>query len=75
MTLFNKKKNDVPAVLYTLNKRLKTAREKQETKFYYPLWEHEVDIVRAWALRNRLIVEPDHITDGDIYYKFYGYRI
>ena len=74
MSLFKKKKK-VPAVIYSLEKRLAEARRKNESYFYYPLWEHEVDIVRAWALRNHFIVEPDHITDGNVYYKFYGYRI
>lgn len=73
MSLFRKKK-EIPAVIYSLNECLKNAREKQEASFYYPLWEHEVDIARAWALQKHMMVEPDHKTDNNIFYKFWGYK-
>lgn len=74
MTLFKKKK-ETPALIYVLNQKLKEAREKEETSFYYPLWEHEVKLARSWGIQNRLLIEPDHQTNGNIIYKFYGYKV
>lgn len=74
MTMFKKKK-EKPAVIYSVELELQKAREKKATSFYYPLWDSEVDLVRAWAIRNHMWLEPDHITDGNVFYKFYGYKL
>lgn len=74
MTLFKKKKQK-PAIIYTLELELQKAREQKLLSFYYPLWEHEVKLAQAWALRNRMWTEPDHVTDGNTFYKFYGYKL
>ena len=48
---------------------------KGETSFYYSLEEDEVSKAMAWGIRNRVGIEPDHITNGKTYYKFYGYSL
>jgi hypothetical protein len=71
MTLF-KKKTQKPALLFCLKQQLENAKEKGETSFYYPLWEHEISLAAAWATHQHMLIEKDHITDGNVYYKFYG---
>lgn len=71
MTLF-KKKTQKPALLFCLKQQLENAKEKGETAFYYPLWEHEISLAAAWATHQHMLMEKDHITDGNVYYKFYG---
>ena len=74
MTLF-KKKNKQPALNFSLDRELRHARLKKQTSFYYPLKEDEVSKGMAWGIKNRVAIEPDHITDGTTYYKFYGYSL
>ena len=74
MTLFKKKKH-APALYYTLDQNLRHARIKGEASFYYSLEEDEVSKAMAWGIRNRVGIEPDHITNGKTYYKFYGYSL
>ena len=71
--LFKKKKSTPPALLVSLDRALEYARVRKEASFYYPLEEHEVSQAMAWAIRNRVAVQPDHITDGTLIYKFFGY--
>lgn len=75
MSLFKKKKNTPPALLYSLDKELEYARARKETSFYYHLMDGEVDQAMAWGVRNRVGIQPDHITDGKLYYKFYGFSL
>ena len=74
MSLFKKKK-ETPAIIYSLEARLQEAKDKKELSFYYPLWEHEVEVVKGWALRKHVMVEIDHISDKNIFYKFWGYKL
>ena len=73
MSLF-KKKPEKTALIYVLDNKLKTAHEKKESYFYYPLWDKEVKMAASWATHNHILMEKDHQTDGNIYYKFYGIR-
>ena len=73
MSLF-KKKQEIPAVIYSLENRLQEAKDKKEFYFYYPLWDYELDTVRGWAMRKHIMVEVDHKTDKNIFYKFWGYK-
>ncbi len=73
MTLFKNKKKNQPALYFTLDRKLRHARRKSQTSFYYPLDDHEVDIAMAWGIRNRVGIEVSHVTDDKTYYKFYGY--
>lgn len=73
MALFKKNKKFFPALYYSLDKELERARKQKKNCFYYPLEDHEVSKAMAWGIRNRIGIEPDHITEGVIYYKFYGY--
>lgn len=72
MPLFKKKKPK-PAIIYVLEERLKNAKERGEKYFFYPLWSHELMLVKAWGVRNHIIIEPDHITDNNVFYKFFGF--
>lgn len=73
--LFKKKKNTQPALIVSLDKKLNHARARKEANFYYPLEEHEVSKAMAWGIRNRVGIQPDYISDGVIYYKFFGYSL
>ena len=75
MILFKKKKKEKPALFYCLEEQFQNAKEKGELAFYYPLWDHEVKLATAWAIHHHMMIEKDHITDNNIYYKFYGYKI
>lgn len=69
MTLF-KKRTEQPSVIYSLNECLQRARDKHNTSFYYPLFEADVNAVKKWGNKNNVRVEIDHVTDGNVYYKF-----
>jgi len=75
MTLFKKKKNKKSALYFSLDHELNSARIRGQTSFYYPLNEDEVSKCMAWGIKNRVAIEPDYITDGITYYKFYGYSL
>ena len=55
MTLFKNKKREKPALLYILEEKLREAREKKETSFYYPLWDHEVLLATSWAVSHHIM--------------------
>lgn len=74
MTLFKNKKHEKPALLYVLEEKLREAREKKENCFYYPLWDHEVLLATSWAVSHHMMVEKDHQTDNNIFYKFWGIK-
>lgn len=78
MSLFKcvRKNKNQPAVLYSIDLKIKEAREKHERHFYYPLDDKEVDMVRAYCMSQyRALVEVDHKTNDTIVYKIYGYSI
>lgn len=76
MTLFKKKKKpSTTPIYYTLDTELIRARRQEKTSFYYPLKENEVDKAMTWGIRNRVGIQIDHITEGKIYYKFFGYSM
>ena len=69
MSLFKcvRKNRSQPAVFYSIDLKIKEAREKKERCFYYALKSEEVDIVRAYCLSQyRALVEVDHKTDNTI---------
>lgn len=74
MTLFKNKKQQKPALIYVLEQLLTGAREKKEGSFYYPLWDHEVTMAASWATRHHIMMEKDHKTDNNIFYKFWGIK-
>ena len=71
MTLFKNKKN-IPALHYTLNKKLQEKRDAGEHSFYYTVREDESLQVMAWASKNHIWASIDHMTIGikEITYKF-----
>jgi len=74
MPLFKNKKKKFPdSIYYELDTELIRARVREQTSFYYPLAEADRDKAMAWGIRKRISIEPDYITDGVVYYKFYGY--
>lgn len=78
MSLFKcvRKNKNQPAVLYSIDLKIKEAREKNERSFYYALKNEEVDIVRTYCMSQyRALVEVDHKTNNTIVYKIYGYSI
>lgn len=78
MTLFkNKRKNkECHAILYSIDTKIKEAREKKETHIYCALKAEEVDLVRSYCLSHyRALVEVDHKTENTIVYKIYGYSL
>ncbi len=75
MTLFKKKPQNKSAIIYLLEDRLEIARENKENSFYYLLTEGDLKLVRPWAEHHGIVMQVDHITDGNIFYKFYGYKI
>ena len=77
MSLFKNKKNDNKSALISLiDEKFSEARGKHEKRFYYPLDEKDVDMVRAYCLsRYGALVEVDHKTNNTIIYKFYGYSL
>lgn len=71
MSLF-KKRREKPALLYSLDIKLQETIDKGDSSFYYPLEEKERLTAQAWATSHHIMMEPDHITDSLITYKFWG---
>ena len=69
MSLF-KKKNTTPALIVLLNDELKRAKERKVHHFYHILYDNERDIAQKWCQKNKIYMEVDHQTDGNIFYKF-----
>ena len=72
MTLF-KKKFTLPALYFSLDRELEYAKLRGLKHFYYSFRDYELDNANAWAIKNRVWIEPSHITDGNTWYKIYGF--
>lgn len=69
MSLF-KKKNSTPALFTLLDNEYLRAREKDKHYFYHLLYNNERDLAEKWCRKNNVYMEMDHLTDGNIFYKF-----
>ena len=69
MSLFKKKKT-IPAVATLLYDAYKRAREDGKRSFYYALFDNEKNFAEEFCLKNKLSMELDHTTDGNLIYKF-----
>lgn len=69
MSLFKKEKKQ-PALLSLLYDAYKRAREDGKTSFYYALFDNEKKYAEDFCKKNRLHMVVDHITDGNVIYKF-----
>ena len=68
MSLFKKKTK--PALIFILEDELKRAKEQNIHYFYHILYENEKDMAQKWCEKNKIYMEVDHQTDGNIFYKF-----
>ena len=68
MSLFKKKTK--PALIFILEDELKRAKEQKAHYFYHILYENERDMAQKWCEKNKIYMEVDHQTDGNIFYKF-----
>jgi len=69
MSLF-KKKNDIPALIILLDDALRRAKERETHHFYHILYDNERDMAQKWCQKNKVYMEVDHQTDGNVFYKF-----
>lgn len=69
MSLF-KKKNTTPALIVLLDDELRRAKERETHHFYHILYDNERDMAQKWCQKNKVYMEVDHQTDGNIFYKF-----
>ena len=69
MSLF-KKKNATPALIVLLNNELRRAKEREAHHFYHILYDNEREMTQKWCQKNKVYLEVDHQTDGNIFYKF-----
>lgn len=69
MSLF-KKKTPTPALLTLLDIELFRAKTIGQHHFYYALYDSQRDLVQKWCNKNKVYMEVDHQTDGNIFYKF-----
>lgn len=68
MSLFKKK--STPALHLLLSEELSRAKEKEQHHFYYVLYDNERDLAQKWCNKNKVYMEVDHQTNGNIFYKF-----
>ena len=68
MSLFKKKTK--PALIFILEDELKRSKEQNVRYFYHILYENEKDMSQKWCEKNKIYMEVDHQTDGNIFYKF-----
>lgn len=69
MSLF-KKNNSAPALHILLDNELSRAKDKERHYFFYALYDSERDLAQKWCNKNKVYMEVDHQTDGNIFYKF-----
>lgn len=69
MTLFKKKKEN-STVLVLLYDAYKRAREDNKKSFYYALYDNEKKQAEDFCRKNHLNMSLDHVTDGNLIYKF-----
>lgn len=69
MSLF-KKKNSIPALLILLDNELSRAKNINLHYFFYILSDTERELAQKWCNKNKVYMEVDHQTDGNIFYKF-----
>ncbi len=69
MSLF-KKKNSTPTLHILLDNELFRAKTKEQHYFFYALYDNERDLAQKWCNKNKVYMEVDHQTDGNIFYKF-----
>lgn len=69
MSLF-KKKNSTPTLHTLLDAELFRAKTIGQHYFYYALYDNERDLAQKWCNKNKVYMEVDHRTDGNIFYKF-----
>lgn len=72
MAPFKKKKKDVPALYFTLNKDLEEARNAKKDYFYCPLLEGEETLAYAWCVTHHMWMKISHKNGNTNVYKFYG---
>lgn len=68
MSLFKKK--STPALHLLLSEELSRAKTKEQHHFYYALYDNERDLAQKWCNKNKVYMEVDHQTNGNIFYKF-----
>ena len=69
MLLF-KKKQETPACLVLLYDTYKRACEDKKKCFYDIVLDKNKKIVEEFCKKNNLIMSLDHMTDGNLIYKF-----
>lgn len=69
MSLFKKNKS-IPVLYTLLDNELLCARNKGQHYFLYALFDNDRDLAQKWCNKNKVYMEADHQTDGNIFYKF-----
>lgn len=69
MLFFNKKKS-TPALYILLDNELSRAKDLNKHYFLYALFDNERNLAQKWCDKNKIYMEVDHQTDGNIFYKF-----
>ena len=69
MSLFKRNKS-IPALHILLDNELSRAKDKGQHYFFYALYDNERNLAQKWCNKNKVYMEVDHQTDGNIFYKF-----
>lgn len=69
MSLF-KKKDTAPALFVLLDDEFNRAKQQEKHYFFHLLYDNERDMAQKWCQKNKVYMEVDHQTDGNIFYKF-----
>jgi len=69
MSLF-KKKDTTPALFVLLDDEFNRAKKQEKHYFFHLLYDNERDMAQKWCKKNKVYMEVDHQTDGNVFYKF-----
>lgn len=69
MSLF-KKKDTTPALFVLLDDEFNRAKKQEKHYFFHLLYDNERDTAQKWCKKNKVYMEVDHQTDGNVFYKF-----
>ena len=69
MSLFKKNKK-ISAISTLLYDNYKRALEDGKKNFYYALFDNEKMFAEEFCRKNKINMELDHVTDGNLIYKF-----
>lgn len=69
MSLF-KKKDTTPALFVLLDDEFRRAKQQEKHYFFHLLYDNERDMAQKWCKKNKVYMEVDHQTDGNVFYKF-----